>query len=140
VVSSAAGAAANDAVYATAVRAAPVVNPIALGVVLAIWPSNVGEGSDNVSVKGEVNRSIYQPEKLAGLWVCKARADCNDNIPNNCPEDPRHRQAYGGGVAKDQGTARNIAKSNATSNLKCQPKHVPCKCTGPKGEIYSGGC
>lgn len=35
-------------------------------------------------------------------------------------------------------SARNITKANATSNLQCQPKHVSCKCTGPKGEQYSG--
>jgi hypothetical protein len=28
----------------------------------------------------------------------------------------------------------------ATHNLGCQPKHVSCKCTGPKGDQYSGGC
>jgi len=53
---------------------------------------------------------------------------------------PKRQQAFGGGVAKDQGSARNIAKSNATHNLGCQPKHVSCKCLGPKGETYAGGC
>lgn len=86
------------------------------------------------------DRDIWWPDKEPGKWSCKARADCNDNIPGNCPEDPTKRVAFGGGTAKDLGTARNIAKSNATSNLQCQPKHVSCKCTGPKGEQYSGGC
>ena len=87
-----------------------------------------------------VDRDIWPPDKNSGQWTCKARADCNDNIPGNCPQDPKQRVAFGGGTANDQGTARNIAKSNATSNLACQPKHVSCKCTGPKGEQYSGGC
>jgi RHS repeat-associated protein len=87
-----------------------------------------------------VDREIWWPERMPGKWVCKARADCNDNIPGNCPPNPKHRFAFGGGVANDLGTARNIAKGNATSNLMCQPKHVSCKCTGPKGEQYSGGC
>jgi len=89
---------------------------------------------------GSIDRDIWYPEKTAGKWSCKARADCNDNIPGNCPDNPKHKFAFGGGIANDQGTARNIAKSNATSNLQCQPKHVSCKCTGPKGEQYSGGC
>jgi len=86
------------------------------------------------------NREIFQPERVPGKWVSKARADCNDNIPGNCPDDPKRRFAFGGGVDRDFGVARNIAKSNATHNLACQPKHVSCKCTGPKGEQYSGGC
>jgi RHS repeat-associated protein len=86
------------------------------------------------------DREIYQPEKKAGMWNCKARADCNDNEPGNCPEEPWRRFAFGGGVAKSLGDARKIAKSNATHNLGCQPKHVSCLCTGPKGEIYQGGC
>lgn len=87
-----------------------------------------------------IPRDIWWPDKTPGQWNCKARADCNDNIPGNCPEDPVRRFAFGGGTANDLGTARNIAKSFATSNLQCQPKHVSCKCTGPKGEQYSGGC
>jgi hypothetical protein len=86
------------------------------------------------------NREIYKPPKKTGMWNCKARADCNDNIPGNCPEDPWRRFAFGGGMAKMLGAARNIAKSNATRNLGCQPKHVSCVCTGPKGENYQGGC
>lgn len=72
--------------------------------------------------------------------MCKARADCNDNIPGNCPDDPKKRYAYGGGAAPSLELARNAAKSNATSNLQCQPKHVSCKCVGPTGQKYSGGC
>jgi RHS repeat-associated protein len=86
------------------------------------------------------DRDIWWPEKESGNWVCKARADCNDNIPGNCPDDPNRRFSFGGGTASSLGAARNIAKANATSNLQCQPKHVSCKCTGPKGERYSGGC
>jgi uncharacterized protein RhaS with RHS repeats len=86
------------------------------------------------------DREIHKPEKKSGMWNCKARADCNDNIPGNCPDDPWKRFAFGGGFSKSQGKARDIAKSNATHNLGCQPKHVSCVCTGPKGEIYRGGC
>jgi len=86
-------------------------------------------------------RNIWWPDKTTGMWSCKARADCNDNQPNNCPEDPAKRFAFGGGEASDLGTARNIAKANATSNLQCQPKHVSCRCTDPKGShAYEGGC
>ncbi len=88
----------------------------------------------------QVNRDLWPPEKPSSGWVCKARADCNDNIPGNCPDDPKKRVAFGGGEAPSLGAARNIAKSNATSNLQCQPKHVSCKCTSSKGEPYSGGC
>lgn len=88
----------------------------------------------------EAARRLMDPERKKGNWSCNARADCNDNIPGNCPEDPFKRFAFGTGVAKNLGDARNIAKSNATHTLGCQPKHVSCKCTGPKGERYSGGC
>lgn len=86
------------------------------------------------------SRDIWTPDKNPSNWSCRARADCNDNIPGNCPEDPKQRFAFGTGIASSLGTARNIAKANATANLQCQPKHVSCKCTGPKGEPYSGGC
>ncbi|WP_457337833.1 RHS repeat-associated core domain-containing protein [Rhizobacter sp. P5_C2] len=92
------------------------------------------------SIPKVVPRDIWWPDRTAGQWSCRARADCNDNIPGNCPVDPSKRFAFGGGSANDLGTARNIAKANATSNLQCQPKHVSCKCTGPKREQYSGGC
>jgi RHS repeat-associated protein len=92
------------------------------------------------SIPEAVPREIWWPDRVAGQWSCRARADCNDNIPGNCPVDPSKRFAFGGGSASDLGTARNIAKANATSNLQCQPKHVSCKCMGPKGEQYSGGC
>jgi hypothetical protein len=93
-----------------------------------------------VPIPRVIPRDIWWPDRTSGLWSCKARADCNDNIPGNCPEDPAKRFSFGGGTANDLGIARNIAKANATSNLQCQPKHVSCKCTGPKGEQYSGGC
>jgi RHS repeat-associated protein len=93
-----------------------------------------------VPIPRVIPRDIWWPDKVSGQWSCKARADCNDNIPGNCPQDPEKRFAFGGGTANDLGTARNIAKANATANLQCQPKHVSCKCTGPKGEQYSGGC
>jgi RHS repeat-associated protein len=102
--------------------------------------ATVGSISGSSNSQGEADRSIWQPDKVPGNWVCKARADCNDNIPGNCPTEPDKRFAFGGGIAKDLGLARNTAKANATSNLMCQPKHVSCKCTGPKGEAYSGGC
>ncbi len=95
---------------------------------------------DSMKSPEPLSREIWAPDRTSGKWTCKARADCNDNIPGNCPEDPARRFAFGGGVANDLGTARNIAKSNATHNLQCQPKHVSCKCTGPTGRPYSGGC
>jgi len=87
-----------------------------------------------------IDREIYWPEKMPGNWVCKARADCNDNIVGNCPDAPNRRFSFGGGFGPDLGSARNMAKSNATHNLCCQPKRVSCKCISPTGERYSGGC
>ena len=89
----------------------------------------------------EAARRLMDPKRKKGYWACNARADCNDNIPGNCPEDPlKVRFAFGTGVAKNLGDARNAAKSSAAVLLGCQPKHVSCKCTGPKGERYNGGC
>lgn len=133
------GTAANDAVFGTAARTVGggILGSIGVGITLAILPSSAGAGSD---ISNSVNREIFAPAKPSSGWVCKARADCNDNIPGNCPEDPKRRGAFGGGVAPSLGAARNMAKSNATANLQCQPKHVSCKCTSSKGEPYSGGC
>jgi RHS repeat-associated protein len=97
-------------------------------------------GSEEQPRPREPDRQIWPPDEKKGFWSCKARADCNDNIPGNCPDEPKRRFAFGGGVAKNLGEARNIAKSNATHNLSCQPKHVSCVCVGPKGEPYNGGC
>ena len=109
-----------------------------------IFPMSAADGGGNAvgdkSSSNAVPRDIWWPDRKAGQWSCKARADCNDNIPGNCAEDPSKRFSFGGGTANDLGTARNTAKANATANLQCQPKHVSCKCTGPKGEQYSGGC
>jgi RHS repeat-associated protein len=89
----------------------------------------------------EAARRLMDPKRKKGYWACNARADCNDNIPGNCPEDPlKVRFAFGTGVAKNLGDARNAAKSSAAVLLGCQTKHVSCKCTGPKGERYNGGC
>jgi len=88
----------------------------------------------------EAARKLTYPDRKRGKWICTGRADCNDNIPGNCPDDPMKRFAFGTGVATNLGDARNEAKSTATHALGCQPKHVSCKCVGPKGETYSGGC
>jgi RHS repeat-associated protein len=112
----------------------PIVDRLLLPDVMESLPALPSSGSKVVP------REIWWPDRTAGQWSCKARADCNDNIPGNCPAEPSRRFAFGGGTANDLGTARNIAKANATSNLQCQPKHVSCKCTGPKNEQYSGGC
>jgi len=124
------------------------VDPLGLQTVLACGrPENAAACAEAGIVSPKpvpaakvVSREIWWPERTPRQWSCKARADCNDNIPGNCPEDPEKRFAFGGGTANDLGSARNEAKANATSNLQCQPKHVSCKCTGPKGEQYSGGC
>ncbi|WP_428503149.1 RHS repeat domain-containing protein [Roseateles sp.] len=104
------------------------------------FPPGVGPNQSPGPTPPSWSRDIWWPDRKTGQWSCKARADCNDNIPGNCPEEPSKRFSFGGGTANDLGTARNVAKANATANLQCQPKHVSCKCTGPKGEQYSGGC
>jgi len=119
--------------------AAAAARQAAISAARAATAAAVAAATQSASTS-DADRDIWWPEKRSGLWVCKARADCNDNIPGNCPDDPSRRFSFGGGVASNQGVARNIAKANATSNLQCQPKHVSCKCTGPKGEPYSGGC
>ena len=86
------------------------------------------------------SRKLPQPDKEKGKWICFARADCDDRIPGNCPDDWWSRFAFGFGISSNQLEARKEAQSMATQRLGCQPKHVPCKCTGPKGQRYSGGC
>jgi hypothetical protein len=97
--------------------------------------------ADDASQESNLDRTIWLPDKRSGgLWVCKGRADCDDNMAGNCPAEPKHRFAFGGGVDPSLGRARNIAKANATSNLQCKPKHVSCKCIYTTGEVYIGGC
>lgn len=98
-------------------------------------PDRPGDSSASAS-----DRSIKYPDKKARKWACTARADCDDRIPGNCPPEPEKQFAFGSGVDRSLGTARNLAKRDATHRLGCQPKYVSCKCTGPKGERYSGGC
>lgn len=86
------------------------------------------------------NKGIYKPDKKPGYWSCRARAECNDNIPGNCSENPKQRIAYGTATERSLGMAKVTAKFWATQNLGCQPKHVRCSCTDPKGEQYEGGC
>lgn len=92
------------------------------------------------STASAADRSIGWPDKKARMLVCKARADCDDRIPGNCPPEPQKQFAFGDGIDRSMGAARNAAKRDATHRLGCQPKHVSCKCIGPKGERYSGGC
>jgi RHS repeat-associated protein len=80
------------------------------------------------------SRTLTFPEVRRRMWTCTCRADCNDNIPGNCPEDPAKRFAFATASAPDFGTAVKEAKRAATQRLACQPKHVPCNCTGPNGE------
>lgn len=88
------------------------------------------------------DRDIWTPERTPRHWTCKARADCNDNMVGNCPDNPKRRFAFGGGIAKTLGEARDIAKKNAVHNLQCkQKRHVSCVCVGPTGgKPYRGGC
>jgi len=83
------------------------------------------------------SRSLPYPMMRRGKWTCMCRADCNDNIPGNCPEDPSQRYAFGVASHESFTVAKKEAKRAATKNLGCQPKHVPCRCTGPGGEYVN---
>lgn len=126
------GAVTEAVATATGVATATVA-AIVGGVAAAVFPSSIAPDPPPSS-------QLDYPDKERGNWICYARANCNDNIPGNCPDDPNKQFAFGSGVAKTLGVARNLAKKDATHRLACQPKHVSCKCTGPKGERYSGGC
>jgi RHS repeat-associated protein len=80
------------------------------------------------------SRLLPFPDVKRRMWTCTCRADCNDNIPKNCPEDPSKRYAFGTASAPTFTDAVKEGKRVATQNLACQPKHVPCNCTGPSGE------
>jgi RHS repeat-associated protein len=82
----------------------------------------------------EQSRTIPWPERKRTGWTCTCRADCNDNIPGNCPEDPAKRFAFGTASADTYSKAKKEAKREATHALACQPKHIPCNCVGPNGE------
>jgi hypothetical protein len=100
---------------------------VGAGVILAT-ASIPGDTSNDSS------RTVPFPDMRRRMWTCTCRADCNDNIPGNCPEDPSKRFALGTASSPDFGTAVKEGKRAATRLLACQPKHVPCVCTGPNGE------
>jgi hypothetical protein len=98
----------------------------------------LGLGSAAVTLTGDdpltPSRKLDFPERKRNVWTCRCRADCNDNIPGNCPEDPLKRFAFGNGTGSSFGEAVKAGKKAATDALNCQPKHIPCACTGPNGE------
>ena len=86
------------------------------------------------NLTNDSSRNLPFPDIRRGMWTCTCRADCNDNIPGNCPVDPSKRFAFGTATSPNFGVAVKEGKRAATQLLACQPKHVPCICTGPNGE------
>jgi RHS repeat-associated protein len=84
-------------------------------------------------------RSPIKPRKDKGKWRCAVVACCNDNIPGNCPEDPKQWCKQAVWSDKSRPIAINTAEGIAKARLGCQAKHVTVKCTGPKGETYTRG-
>lgn len=113
------------------VRSAPAVMlpVVAVASIEEFQKTRVRDGSD---------RAIPKPKKRRGRWTCFARADADQTSSTYCKIG--NQVGWGVGVANDQGPARNLAKAMAVSDLGQTTHHVSCKCTGPKGEPYSGGC
>jgi hypothetical protein len=82
----------------------------------------------------DASRTLPFPDTRRKMWTCTCRADCDDNKPGNCPEDPDKRYAFGTASGPTFSSAKKAGKRVATHNLKCKPKHIPCNCTGPNGE------
>ena len=89
--------------------------------------------------KKSPKKSPTKPDKKKGVWNCAVVACCNDNIPGNCPPDPKDHCKQGVWRDKNRATAINKAESLAKTRLGCQAKHVTVRCTGPKGENYQRG-
>jgi hypothetical protein len=114
-------------------------NPVCVGGVTIDLLTNAAAMAAAVNMANNLpstdnSRTLPFPEKQRQGWTCTCRADCNDNIPNNCPDDPKKRFAFGTATASNFASAVKEGKRTATQSLACQPKHVPCNCTGPNGE------
>ncbi len=85
---------------------------------------------------GNPDREIIRPEKRPGVWVCKCRADCDDNKPGNCPRDPKERFKFGTWSDTSRSVAHTEACRLAIHRLGCKPKHPQVKCIGPNGQHW----
>jgi RHS repeat-associated protein len=124
------------------------LNPVA-GCAIGSWAGPIGCGvgavvgsgiaigalmampGDSVSSR---SRTLPWPAAKRGNWTCVCRADCDDRIPGNCPDDTNQRFQFGTASHPSFGVAVKEAKRAATQVLGCQPKHIPCNCVGPNGE------
>ncbi len=84
-------------------------------------------------------KSPIKPRKDKGKWRCAVVACCNDNIPGNCPKDPKQWCKQAVWSSWNRPLAINTAEKIAKIRFGCQAKHVTVKCTGPKGQKYTRG-
>jgi len=96
------------------------------------------EGPIGLDINGNLTKSttVDQPKKKRGQWTCNCRAQCNDNIPENCPDKNGLTFAHGSASNQNFSIAKRTAQDNAEHQLSCQGKHTTCKCTGPKGDKF----
>jgi hypothetical protein len=94
---------------------------------------------DIIYPKRPPKKSPTKPRRDKGKWRCSAVACCNDNIPGNCPTDPKQWCKQGIWADKTKGSAIRVSEGIAKARLGCQAKHVVITCTGPKGETWQRG-
>ena len=104
---------------------------VAIGTGLAIVLTLSGDSKS----QAKPDRTIDVPDTVRGQWVCNARADCDDRIPGNCPEDPKQKFKFGRGSGSTYMEAVKAAKKSATGHLGCQPKHIDGMCRSPRGDV-----
>jgi RHS repeat-associated protein len=106
---------------------------VAIGALIAAFATIPGDSARSK------DRTTPWPDRRKDAWVCNCRADCNDNIIGNCPDENGNEFAFGTGMGKTKGEAKSNAKRDAQSKLQCQPKHtVSCKCASPSGQMVPG--
>lgn len=86
-----------------------------------------------------IKKTPIKPRKDRGKWRCAVVSCCNDNIPGNCPNDPKQQCKQAVWSDGNRSKAINSAERLSKQRLGCQPKHVTVRCTGPKGEDYQRG-
>ncbi|MEO0439075.1 MAG: RHS repeat-associated core domain-containing protein, partial [Pseudomonadota bacterium] len=84
-------------------------------------------------------KSPIKPDRRKGVWSCAVVACCNDNIPGNCPEDPKQWCKQAVWRHANRTAAIKAAERLAKQRLGCQAKHVTVRCTGPKNQDYQRG-
>ncbi len=103
---------------------------------------NVQEFSDGVPKAPDryAKPTPKRPSKTRrGQWTCVAVACCREDIPGNCPVEPKQKCKQGTWTDKDRNEAENKAERLAKTRAACQVRHPSITCWHPSEPIWHRG-